>query len=400
MTMSRHRDSTDATRTSAAVAVLTTLLTLALGTTACSGSDPKSAEPMERSTKHSPVATSSASSGEPIGTITTVAGNGFAASSGDGGPATEASISGPDIIGFDAQGNLYIKDADVRVRKIDPSGVITTVVGPPAGGEPAPGEAGSVEAHGGAVDPEGNLYVASDGKIVKVTPSGDVSTVAGTGREGFSGDGGPATEARISLDYAGMAVDAEGNLYIAQPKYHRVRKIDTNGIITTIAGTGKPGFSGDGGPARKAKLYGPTTVSLDGEWNIYISDLGLSDVGHRIRRIDSRGIITTVAGNGETGFPDDGAVATEVPVGGADVYADTDGTIYITAEGNAQIYKVDTHGILKILAGTGDEGYSGDGGPATEAQLSEPTTVALGPDGNLYIADWGNNRIRKVVLHL
>jgi uncharacterized delta-60 repeat protein len=227
--------------------------------------------------------------------------------------------------------------------------------------------------------------------------------IAGTGREGFSGDGGPATEVRISLYnsacYLGMAIDAEGNLYITQAKYNRVRMIDTNGIITTIAGTGKPGFSGDGGPARKARLLCPESVSADAEGNIYVAEPGLDPGGnHRIRRIDTRGIITTVAGNGEEGFPQDGALATEVPIGGAEVYADADGTIYITTEGNAQIYKVDTDGILTVLAGTGEDGYSGDGGPATEAQLSEPSTVALGPDGNLYIGDWRNNRVRMVVL--
>jgi hypothetical protein len=380
------------------VSTFATVLVLTLAGSACSGSAATPAAPTGRSTTGLAAGGSSVSSSDSIGTITTVAGNGFAASSGDGGLATGASISGPSVVGFDADGNLYIQDGDVRVRRIDPSGMISTIVGPSAGGAAAPGEAASVEGLGLAVDPQGNVYVGTDATIVKVTPAGDVTTVAGTGQEGYTGDGGLATQARISLDYAGTAIDAQGNLFIGQPKYHVVRKIDTKGIITTTAGTGKPGFSGDGGPARKAKLYGPTTVSLDGEGNIYISDLGLSDLGHRIRRIDTNGIITTVAGNGEGGFPDDGAVATKVPVGGADVYADTDGTIYITAEGNAQIYKVDTEGILTILAGTGKSGFSGDGGPATEAQLSDPTTVAVGPDGNLRIADWGNNRIRMVAL--
>jgi sugar lactone lactonase YvrE len=392
--MRKHRDWRGPKRTSASIAALAALLALALGSTACSGSEPTSAERTGRSAEPS-AATSSTPPSEPIGTITTVVGNGFANSSGDGGPATEASISGPLVVGFDGQGNLYITDADVRVRKIDPSGVITTVVGPPAGAMSVPGEADTVEGQGLAVDSEGNLYVDNPpGKIVKVTPSGSVTPVAGTGKEGFSGDGGPATEARISTEYAGTAVDAKGNLYIAQYDYHVVRKVDTNGIITTIAGTGKPGFSGDGGPATKAQLNGPTTVGIDGEGNIFISDLE----NHRIRRIDTNGIITTVAGNGDRGFPDDGSVATEVPIGGADVYADAEGNIYITDEGYPGILKVDPEGILTVLAGTGEDGYSGDGGPATETQLSEPTTVAIGPDGNLYIADWGNNRIRMVVL--
>jgi hypothetical protein len=376
--------------------VATAVVTLALLGAACSGSNAGLSEATARPTTKPTAATPASSPAEATGTITTVAGNGFASATGDGGPATEASIAFPSLMGFDSQGNLYIHTDDERIRKIDPSGVITTVVGPPAGGESPAGEAARVEGHGKAVDAQGNLYVAShdDPKVVKVTPSGDVTTVAGTGEPGFSGDGGPATEARLGQVYGRLAIDAAGNLYIPDTPNNRIRKVDTNGIITTIAGTGTPGFSGDGGPARKAELNGPTNVSMDGRGNIYVSDTE----NHRIRRIDRRGIITTVAGNGKTGFPEDGAVATEVAVGGADVWADAEGNVYITDEGYPGIFKVDTAGILTILAGTGVDGYSGDGGPATEAQLSEPTSVVIGPDGDLYISDWGNNRIRKVVL--
>src|SRR4029450_10352120 len=146
-------------------------------------------------------------------------------------------------------------------------------------------------------------------------------------------------------------------LYITQAKYNRVRMIDTNGIITTIAGTGKPGFSGDGGPARKARPLCTEAVSAEAEGNIYVPGPGLDPGGnHRIRRIDTRGIITTVAGNGEEGFPQDGALATQVPIGGANVYADAEGNIYITDEGYPGIFKVDAEGILTILAGTGVDG--------------------------------------------
>ena len=376
--------------------VTTVLVTIALLGAACSGSNAGLSEATTRPTSKPAAPTPSDSPAEVTGTITTVVGNGFAGATGDGGPATEASLAFPSLMGFDAQGNLYVHTDDERIRKIDPSGVITTVVGPPAGGEPPAGEAARVEGHGKAVDANGNLYVASHDhpKVVKVTPSGDVTMVAGTGEPGFSGDGGPATEARLGQVYGRLAIDAAGNLYIPDTPNNRIRKVDTKGIITTIAGTGTPGFSGDGGPARKAELNGPTNVSVDGRGNIYISDTE----NHRIRRIDPRGIISTVAGNGKTGFPDDGALATEVPVGGADVFADSEGNIYITDEGYPGIFEVDTEGILTIIAGTGVDGYSGDGGPATEAQLSEPTSVAIGPDGDLYISDWGNNRIRKVVL--
>jgi sugar lactone lactonase YvrE len=373
-----------------------TLAVVALLAGACSGSNAESSERPGPTTSNSASTATSASPAEAVGTITTVAGDGFQNSTGDGGPATKASIAGPSIAGFDTQGNLFVNDsAGPRIRKIDPSGVITTVVGsPPPGASPPPGDAASVEG-AGTVDAQGNLYVGEPGKLVKVTPSGDVSTAAGTGKTGFSGIGGPATKARLNMYYAGVAVAGDGTIYLTQYHYNRVLKIDRKGIITTIAGTGKPGFSGDGGPARKAQLNGPTTVSVDAAGNLYISDLE----NHRIRRIDTKGIITTVAGNGKKGFPDDGTAATDVPVGAADVYADAEGNFYITDEGYPGIFKVDTEGILTILAGTGVDGYSGDGGPATEAQLSAPTTVAIGPDGNLYIADWGNNRIRKVVLH-
>jgi hypothetical protein len=374
----------------------TILVTIALLGAACSGSNAGLSEVTTRPTTDQAAATPSDSPAEVIGTITTVVGNGFANASGDGGPATEASLPNPALMGFDAQGNLYIHTEDERIRKIDPSGVITTVVGPPAGGEPPAGEAARLEGHGRAVDANGNLYVNNhDGtKIFKVTPSGNVTTVAGTGESGFSGDGGPATKAELGQVYERLAIDDAGNLYIPDTTNNRIRKVDTGGIITTIAGTGRPGFSGDGGPARKAELNGPTNVSLDGKGNIYIADTE----NHRIRRIDPRGIITTVAGNGKTGFPDDGAVATEVPVGGTNVWADPEGNIFITDEGYPGIFKVDTEGILTIIAGTGVDGFSGDGDPATEAQLSEPTSVAIGPDGDLYISDWGNNRIRKVTL--
>jgi hypothetical protein len=374
----------------------TILVTIALLGAACSGSNAGLSDVTTRTTTNQAAATPSDSPAEVIGTITTVVGNGFANATGDGGPATEASLPNPALMGFDAQGNLYVHTEDERIRKIDPSGVITTVVGPPAGGEPPAGEAARLEGHGRAVDANGNLYVNNhDGtKIFKVTPSGNVTTVVGTGEPGFSGDGGPATKAELGQVYERLAIDASGNLYIPDTANNRIRKVDTKGIITTIAGTGKPGFSGDGGPARKAELNGPTNVSVDGTGNIYVADTE----NHRIRRIDPGGIITTVAGNGKTGFPDDGAVATEVPVGGANVWADPEGNIYITDEGYPGIFKVDTEGILTIIAGTGVDGFSGDGGPATEAQLSEPTSVAIGPDGDLYISDWGNNRIRKVTL--
>jgi sugar lactone lactonase YvrE len=328
--------------------------------------------------------------------ITTIAGNGSSGSYGDGGPAIEAELTYPSVVGFDQQGNLYVSESG-RIRKIGPTGVITTVVGPPAGGEaPTVGDASSVVGGGTAIDDEGNLYVVTnDGaKVMRVTPSGEVSTVAGTGQSGFSGDGGPAAEAQVGQVYANSAVDAAGNLYIADLPNNRIRKVDTNGIITTIAGTGNAGFAGDGGPATKAELNGPTSVAIDGRGNLYIADA----LNFRFRKIDTEGIITTVAGNGEGGFSGDGAPATNARVGGEGVWADSEGNFYLI--GGSRVRKVDTNGIITTVAGNGTIGFSGDGGPATEAQLNEDVFSAIiGPDGALYIADSNNNRIRKVVFN-
>jgi sugar lactone lactonase YvrE len=318
-------------------------------------------------------------------------------SDGDGGLATEASIALPNVVGFDAQGNLYIADGSGRIRRVDPSGLITTVVGPPAGGGPtAPGEASQVEGEGKAVDAQGSLYVATEGgfQVVKVTPTGEVTTVAGTGEAGYSGDGGPATEAKLGFIYGPSAVDADGNLYIGDLDNDVVRRVDTNGIITTVAGTGKAGYSGDGGLATEAKLNDPTAVAVDSKGNIYVAD----GANARIRRIDRNGIITTVAGNGKNGLSGDGGPAPKARIAGEGVWVDAEGNLYIIG---GAIRRVDTNGFISTIAGSEDFGYSGDGGLATEAQLGDaPTSVAIGPDGDLYIGDWGNNRIRKVALPL
>jgi len=341
------------------------------------------------------------SGADAVGIITTFAGNGSPASDGDGGAAIESSIDAAGVVGFDPEGNLYVSDGcPGRIRRIDPSGVIATVVGPPAGGEPmALGEAGRIEGRGTAIDTEGNLYVFTCGgsEVMKVTPLGTVSTVAGTGESGFSGDGGPATRAQLGEVYGPSAVDQDGNLYIADRTNERVREVDTNGIITTIAGTGQAGYSGDGGPATAARLNDPTAVAVDGSGNVYVDD----SRNHRIRRIDHRtGVITTVAGNGKdggkpAGFSGDGGPATEAAIGGEGVAVDAEGNLYIIGP---YIREVATNGIITTIAGTGVNGYSGDGGPATEAQLGEPGTMAIGPDGALYFGDYANSRIRKVVL--
>jgi len=243
---------------------------------------------------------------------------------------------------------------------------------------------------------------------------GIITTVAGNGTYGFSGDGGPATAAQIHLNFEvnpAIAVDSIGNLYIADMGNERIRKVATNGIITTVAGSGARGFSGDGGPATGAQLNFPLSVAVDSIGNLYIAD----GVNCRIRKVDTDGIITTVAGSGavnasgymETGFSGDGGPATAARLSyTADVAVDTGGNLYIADYRNQRIRKVNVStGIITTVAGSGalnasgyvDVGFSGDGGPATGAQLNFPSSVAVDSSGNLYIADNNNQRIRKVI---
>jgi sugar lactone lactonase YvrE len=222
--------------------------------------------------------------------------------------------------------------------------------------------------------------------------TGIINTVAGTGTSGFSGDGGPATAARLNAPRT-MAVDRAGNMYIIDTGNHRARRVDTAGRITTIAGTGTAGFSGDGGPATSARLNTPHGIAVDGAGNVYIAD----PPNQRIRKVDTSGRITTVAGNGSSGYNGDGIPATSArlnyPKG---VEIGPDGLLYIADNNNHRVRKVDAAGIIRTVAGTGSSGFSGDGGPATAARLAEPRNIAFGPDGSLYIVDQINDRIRRV----
>jgi hypothetical protein len=359
-----------------------------------------------------------------VGIIITVAGTGEVPTSddvGDGGPATEAQLSLPHGVVLDESGNLYIAeivlpppmlcplpcitfDVSHRVRKVDADGIITTVVGT---GEPPPPPGPDVDIGDGGpateaqlnrpadlvFDKSGNLYIAEHNgyRVRKVDTHGIITTVVGTGVAGSSGDGGPATEAQLNEPH-GLALDESGNLYIAEKEGHRVRKVDAHGIITTVAGTGVAGSSGDGGPATEAQLWNAQDMVFDESGNLYITEF----FGHRVRKVDADGIITTVVGTGVAGSSGDGGPATEAQLDSpAGMVFDESGNLYISEFSGHRIRKVDAHGIITTVAGTGVDGFSGDGGPATSAQFNSPDLMTLDED-NLYITDFFNHRIRLV----
>lgn len=248
-----------------------------------------------------------------------------------------------------------------------------------------------------ATDAEGSLYFVDRGafRVRKVDRSGRVSTIAGSGLLGYSGDGGPAMSARLGNRVEGLAVDGEGNVYIADTENLRIRRVDASGTITTFAGIGRWGTEGDGGPASQAGLTAIHGLAADAQGNLYVADTW----DDRIRKIDTEGVITTVAGTGDEGVGGDGGPATEArlnkPRG---VAVDAVGNLYIADSDNHRIRKVDSKGMITTVAGSGDRGYGGDGGPATEAALNEPYAVTVDDDGNLYVADSKNGIVRKVVL--
>jgi hypothetical protein len=333
------------------------------------------------------------------GTIFTYAGTGIYGYSGDGAAATAASITVPTSVALDAAGNLYLADRDNnRVRRVDTTGVISTVAG--NGTEAFSGDGSRATAanlnmpHGVAAGADGSIFIADTGndRIRKVDAAGTITTVAGNGIQGASGDGGAATAAHLYFP-AGIAQDAAGNLYIADQGNSRVRKVTADGVITTVAGNGIAGFSGDGGAATFAGLRSPSRVALDAAGRLYIADTG----NHRIRRVEASGVIITVAGNGVAGFGGDGGSAQATSLNGPyGIGLDAAGNLYIADTGNNRIRKVDLGGVISTVAGTGTAGFGGDGTLAKSSMLSAPYGLAVGSGGILYIADQGNQRIRKV----
>jgi sugar lactone lactonase YvrE len=329
--------------------------------------------------------------------IQTVAGTGVPGFSGDGGPASEARLDSPAAVAIDGSGNLYIADVrNHRIRRVDTEGTISTVAGNGAagfGGDGGPAvQAQLNQPLGVAVDGQGNLYIADtlNNRIRKVDADGAISTVAGNGSEGFGGDGGRAVDAKLSRP-VGLIVDAEGTLFIADVFNNRIRKVDTDGTISTVAGDGEAGFKGDGGPAIAAQLNRPRDVAVDGDGNVYIADTDNT----RIRKVTPDGIISTVAGNGRVDFSGDGGPAREASLNiPRSVAADVTGRILIADMSNNRIRQVDLEGIITTVAGNGVAGFNGDGGLAIEASLSLPRGVRLGRSGAIFIADLDNHRVR------
>ncbi|MGH6691509.1 MAG: BACON domain-containing protein, partial [Gammaproteobacteria bacterium] len=241
----------------------------------------------------------------------------------------------------------------------------------------------------------GNLYIADgiNNRVRKVSPAGIITTVAGNGQYDFAGDGGPAISASLRTPQ-GLALDPGGNLFVVDVNNHRVRKVSVAGTITTVAGNGQPAFSGDGAPAINASIQSAAGVAVDAAGNLYIADRG----NNRVRKVTPDGIIQTIAGNGTPVGGVDGSPATSVSVNGPyGVAVDAAGSVYIGVITGARVRKVAPNGIITTVAGQGIAGFSGDGGPATAAQLDSPSGMAVDNSGNLYIADSLNDRIRKAL---
>jgi len=339
----------------------------------------------------------------PPGTIVSVAGAtadfrqyGF---SGDGGPASSAQLYNPRAIGFDRFGNAYIADTlNHRIRRIDPAGTITTVAGNGIegfGGDGGPAvQAALNQPHGVAVDSGGNLYIADSGndRIRRVDRQGVIVTVAGNGTPGAHGDDGPARAATVKDPKAIVIVGDV--LFFADSGNNRVRQIDLrSGVISTVAGVTRAGSDGDGGPAIRAALNSPRGLWVTPGGTVYIADTD----NHRVRRVDTRGTITTVAGNGVAASAGDGGPATQAslfePRG---IAADSAGNVYIAEEIGQRIRRIDRSGKIVTLAGNGVAGFGGDGGLANQAQFDHIRALSLDSRANLWIADTYNNRVRVI----
>ena len=283
------------------------------------------------------------------------------------------------------------------------AGTIDTVAG--TGQDSDNGAAGQAskinvaQPFGVELGPDGALYVTEVGhhRVRRIDlATGRLTTVAGTGTKGYSGDGGPAQAAQLNEPYE-VRFDAAGNMFFVEMQNHLVRKVAADtGRITTVAGTGKKGFSGDGGPAVEATFNVPHSIALDGRGGLYIADIG----NHRIRRVDlQKGLVDTIAGTGERVLPRDGQLARGKPLLGPRALFVQGSTLWIALREGHSIWRMELgRGVLRHVAGTGAKGYSGDGGPAREATFNGPKGIAVGPAGKVYVVDTENQAIRAINL--
>ena len=333
--------------------------------------------------------------------ITTVAGGGSGTALGDGGPAVAAVLANPIAVAKDSHGNLYITDRENnRIRKVDTAGIICTYAGRNLAGYsgdngPAT-DASLYEPYGIAVDKHDNVYFTDPASNVvrKIAPTGIITTFAGIDTAGYNGDSKPASTAKLNEPF-GIATDKNGYVYIGDVGNGRIRRVDTMGIITTYAGTGFPGYSGDDSEATAARIVGPSGIAVDKSNNLYFTESGK----HNVRKIDSTGIITTIAGTGVGGFNGDSLLATDTklffPAG---IAVDSRGNVYIADGSNGRVRKInvaDSSNIITTVAGTGAVPFNGDNISPTSANVP-PCGITIDGDDNIYITDISNNRVRYI----
>jgi uncharacterized protein (TIGR03437 family) len=375
------------------------------------------------------------------GMITTVAGNQKQDFSGDGGPALQAALNTPTGLAVDADGNVYIGDsANERVRKVTLDGNIETVAGNDLfrySGDGGPATSATLNLpYAIALDKSGNLYIVEpeQARVRKVAPNGSITTFAGTGQQGYNGDNIPATSAKlwfpsgVAVDGIGavyigdqlsgkirrvapdgtiitvadglngpqaVLIDGSGNLFVSETNGNIVRRITPAGVSAVYAGNGKEGFSGDGGPATQASLDQPAGLGLDRQGNLYIAD----SYNERIRKVTPQGIISTVAGNGVEDFSGDGGPAIRAALDTPSaVIADAAGNLYIADLNNFRIREVTADGTIHTIAGVSTKQFSGDGGPASQANITGPIALLFDPAGDLLVADWLNHRVRSILV--
>jgi uncharacterized protein (TIGR03437 family) len=334
------------------------------------------------------------------GSISTVAGDGFLHALGDGAPATKAILNGPTSLALDRFGNLYIADTGTqRIRMVGSAGIISTFAGTGVAGYNSDGiPAGSATLYspmGTAADISGNIYIADtyNHRLREVMLSGSISTFAGTGTGGQGLDGLLPAQTQLRGP-RGACIGLHGTIYIADTSNHRIVSMVPGGFASTFAGNGTAGLGGDGGPAYTAELNQPNACATDSAGNLYIADT----FNHRIAKIDTTGVITTVAGTGQPGTGADGTAANAAALNSPrGVAVDDNGDIFIADTGNNLIRQITPDGLIHTIAGQAQAGFTGDGGLALSALLNTPGGIVMDGAGALYFADTGNNRVRRLV---